>query len=197
MLKRLLDILVSFVGLLLLSPFLLVIAVGIKADSEGSVFYKGERVGRYGKSFKIYKFRTMVQNAEQLGGSSTANDDKRLTKLSGFLKKYQIDEIPQLINVLRGEMSLVGFRPDTKFYTDMLTDKERIILSIKPGITDYASLWNFHEGEVLKGSTDPEKLYQEKIRPKKIELQLKYIKEQSFLTDLEILFRTIKKVISQ
>ena len=195
MAKRLLDIFVSFFGLLLLSPLLLVLAVWIKLDSKGPVFYRGIRIGKDGKVFKMFKFRTMVENAEEIGGPSTAADDSRLTKIGNFLKKYQFDEIPQLINVLRGEMSLVGPRPEVKIYVDMMTDEERkVILSIKPGMTDLASLWNFHESEILKGAADPEKAYMEKIRPKKIQLQLEYVKNHSFMLDLKIIFKTILRI---
>jgi len=195
MIKRLFDTVFSFLGLIIISPLFLIIALMIKLSSPGPVFYRGERVGRYGKPFRIFKFRTMVKNAEELGGPSTAADDPRLTKFGKFLKKYQLDELPQLINVIRGEMSLVGPRPEVKMYIDMMTEEEReIILSIKPGMTDLASLWNFHEGEILKGSLNPEKTYLEKIRPKKIQLQLEYVKNRSFLLDLKIILKTIFKL---
>jgi lipopolysaccharide/colanic/teichoic acid biosynthesis glycosyltransferase len=194
--KRLLDITVSAVGLAVTSPLLLTLAIMIKRDSKGPVFYRGERVGRLGKPFRIYKFRTMAADAEKLGGPSTAADDPRLTKSAGFLKKYQLDELPQLINVLRGEMSLVGPRPEVKMYVNMFSKEEKAILSVRPGMTDYASLWNFHEGELLQGSTDPEKTYMEKIRPEKIKLQLKYVRERSFWVDLKIIFKTVMKVFS-
>ena len=195
MMKRIFDFLTSFLGLILVSPLLLIIAVLIKLDSPGPVFYRGERVGQHGKIFRIFKFRTMVENAEELGGPSTAGDDPRLTKIGKFLKKYQLDELPQLINVLKGEMSLVGPRPEVKMYVDMMTDEERkTILSVRPGMTDLASLWDFHEGEILKGSPDPEKTYMEKIRPTKIKLQLEYVKNRSFLLDLKIIFKTILKI---
>ncbi len=196
MLKRLFDIIFSFLGLLLVWPLFLIIAFLIKRESpEGSVFYRGERVGKNGKIFRIFKFRTMIPAAEKLGGPSTAADDPRLLKIGNFLKKYQLDELPQLINVLRGEMSLVGPRPEVKMYVDMMTEEERkIILSVKPGITDLASLWNFHEGEILRGSTDPEKTYQEKIWPEKKRLQIKYIKERNFWMDIKIIIQTILKI---
>jgi lipopolysaccharide/colanic/teichoic acid biosynthesis glycosyltransferase len=137
----------------------------------------------------------MVPDAEKLGGPSTAGDDPRLLKIGHFLKKYQLDELPQLINVLKGEMSLVGPRPEVKMYVDMMTEEEKnIILSVKPGMTDLASLWNFHEGEILRGSPDPEKTYQEKIWPEKKRLQIKYIKERSFWLDLKIILKTILKI---
>ena len=195
MLKWLFDVLFSVFGLIITSPVLAVVALAIKISSPGPVFFRGERIGKKGKPFRIFKFRTMVENAEELGGPSTASDDPRLTKIGLFLKKYQLDELPQLINVLKGEMSFVGPRPEVPFYINMMTEKERnTILSIKPGITDLASLQNFHEGEVLKGSLDPEKTYMEKIRPTKIKLQMEYVKNRSFLLDLKIIVKTIIKV---
>jgi len=193
--KRLFDIIFSFIGLIIASPILLATAVLIKIDSKGPVFFRGIRIGRNGKMLKIFKFRTMIPDADKKGGPSTASDDPRLTRIGNFLKKYQLDELPQLINVLIGEMSLVGPRPEVPFYVNMMTEEERkIILSVRPGLTYWASLWNFHEGELLKGSLDPEKTYQEKIRPEKIRLQIKYVKEISFLTDLNIIIKTILKV---
>jgi lipopolysaccharide/colanic/teichoic acid biosynthesis glycosyltransferase len=196
MLKRIFDFLVSLFGLIIFSPLFLIIAILIKLDSEGAVFYRGERIGKDGKPFRIFKFRTMVKNAEELGGPSTSADDPRLTKIGKFLRKYKLDELPQLINVLKGEMSLVGPRPEVKMYVDMLKPEEKEkILSVKPGMTDLASLWDFHEEEVLKGSEDPEKTYMEKIRPKKIQLQLEYVKNRSFLLDLKIIFKTLIRLI--
>ena len=195
MLKRLFDIIFSFLGLILISPILLIIAILIKLDSKGPVFYRGTRIGQKGKEFRIFKFRTMVENAEQLGGPSTAGDDPRLRKLGKFLKKFQLDELPQLINVLKGEMSLVGPRPEVPFYVKMMSEEEkRLILSVPQGMTDLASLWDFHEGEILKGSPDPEKTYQEKIRPEKLRLQIEYVKNKSFLLDLKIIAKTILKI---
>jgi lipopolysaccharide/colanic/teichoic acid biosynthesis glycosyltransferase len=193
--KRLFDFLVSLFGLVIFSPLFLIIAILIKLDSEGPVFYLGERIGKNGKPFRIFKFRTMVKNAEELGGPSTSADDPRLTKFGKILRKYKLDELPQLINVLKGEMSLVGPRPEVKIYVDMLKPEEREkILSVKPGMTDLASLWDFHEEEILKGSEDPEKTYLEKIRPEKIRLQLEYVENRSFLLDLKIIFTTILKI---
>ena len=195
MIKRLFDIIFSFLGLTWVAFLLITTAILIKLDSPGPVFYRGTRVGKGGRSFRIFKFRTMVPNAEKLGGPSTAGDDPRLTKLAPFLKKYQLDELPQLINVLKGDMSLVGPRPEVQMYVDMMSEEERKnIYSIRPGMTDWASLWNFHEGEILQGSPDPEKAYLEKIRPEKIRLQLKYAKEHSFWVDLKIIFQTVAKI---
>lgn len=192
MLKRLIDIILSLIGLILTSPMFLFGILMVKLSSKGPVFYVSERIGRGGKPFKIYKFRTMVINADKIGGPSTAADDPRLTKTGLLLKRFQIDELPQLINVLKGDMSLVGPRPEVKVYVNMMTEEEKnVILSIRPGITDFASLWNFHEGEVLKGAKDPEKEYMEKIRPEKLRLQMKYVREMSFFTDMKIILRTV------
>lgn len=195
MIKRLFDFTSSFIGFFILLPIFILIVLVIKSTSKGPVFFRGIRIGRFGKQFRIFKFRTMVLDAEELGGPSTSADDSRLTDFGKFLKKYQLDELPQLINVIKGEMSLVGPRPEVPFYVNMMTEEEKkIILSIRPGITDLASLWNFHEGEVLKGSQDPEKTYMEKIRPEKIRLQIEYVKNRSFLSDLRIILKTIIKV---
>ncbi|WP_353686696.1 sugar transferase [Thermodesulfovibrio sp. 3462-1] len=197
MLKRAFDIIVSSIGLIFLTPLFLVIAYLIKKEDSGPIFYRGIRVGKYGKPFRIYKFRTMIVDAEKIGGPSTADDDPRITKIGRFLRKYKIDELPQLINVLKGEMSIVGPRPEVPFYVNMFTEEEKKILTVKPGITDWASLWNPDEGAILAGSPDPEKTYMEKIRPTKIKLQLKYVNEHSFLTDLKIIFLTVLTVITK
>ena len=189
------DSIVAFFGLILTSPILLVIALAIKLDSPGPILYSGVRVGKDGKTFQMHKFRSMVPNADKIGGPSTAGDDVRLTRVGKFLKKFQLDELPQLFNVLKGEMSLVGPRPEVPFYVDMMTPQEKqVILSVRPGLTDWASLWNFHEGEVLRGSADPEKTYQEKIRPEKIRLQMKYVRERNFFVDVKIIWKTIAKL---
>ncbi len=193
--KRLFDIGFSFIGLLILLPLLVLIALFIKLGSKGPVFYRGVRVGRFGKSFRIYKFRTMVVNAEKLGGPSTADDDPRLTQTGRFLRKYKLDELPQLINVLKGEMSLVGPRPEVGHYVDMYTEEERTILNVRPGITDWASIWNSDEGALLAGSSDPEKTYLEKIRPEKLRLQLEYVRKRSFWVDIKILVKTVTSLI--
>lgn len=189
------DILGSGFGLVILSPVFLWVVLKIKLDDGGPIFYKGRRAGKGGKLFKMYKFRTMVIGADKLGGPSTAADDPRLTKIGLFLKKYQLDELPQLINVFKGEMSLVGPRPEVEMYVDMMTAEEKnAILSVRPGMTDYASLWNFHESEILKGAKDPEIAYQKLIRPKKLALQMRYVKERSLWVDIRIIFLTIFKI---
>lgn len=195
MLKRLFDVIFSALGIIITFPILILFALLIKLSSKGPVFYRGKRVGRFGKFFRIYKFRTMVEEAEKLGGPSTAGDDPRITKAGKFLRKYKLDELPQLINVLKGEMSIVGPRPEVQHYVDMFNEEEKAILNVRPGITDWASLWNPDEGAILAGSPDPEKTYMEKIRPQKIKLQLRYVREKSFWTDLKIIFLTLKTIM--
>jgi len=196
MIKRLFDIIFSFLGLIFLLPVFIVISFLIKFDSAGPVFYRGIRVGQQNRHFKIYKFRTMITSAEKVGGPSTANDDRRVTHCGRYLRKYKFDELPQLINVFKGEMSFVGPRPEVPQYVGLLAKKEcTAILSVRPGITDYASLWNSDEGSVLAGSPNPEKTYLEKIRPRKIKLQLKYVRHHSLLIDIKIILKTLKTVL--
>lgn len=197
MLKRLFDIVFSFVGLIVLLPLILLIGIFIKREDGGPVFYPGMRVGKFGKTFKMFKFRTMVVNADKIGGPSTADGDPRMLKIGKFLRKYKLDELPQLINVLKGEMSFVGPRPEVPFYVNMFNEEEKKILTVRSGITDWASLWNPDEGAILAGSPDPEKTYIEKIRPEKIRLQLKYVKEHSFPTDIKIIFQTVLKIVKR
>ncbi|OPY16629.1 MAG: UDP-N-acetylgalactosamine-undecaprenyl-phosphate N-acetylgalactosaminephosphotransferase [Syntrophus sp. PtaB.Bin075] len=197
MCKRLFDIIAASMGLLSLSPLLLWIAWRIWQEDRGPIFYRGVRVGFHGKPFRIFKFRTMVVDAEKLGASSTSDDDLRITRIGGFLRKYKLDELLQLINVLVGDMSLVGPRPEVKKFTDLYTEEEKLILAVRPGITDWASLWNPDEGTLLKGSVDPDKDYLEKIRPEKIRLQLMYVRKRSFWTDVKIIFLTLKTIFTK
>lgn len=197
MAKRVFDIVFSLALLFVLSPFLIATAILIKIIDGGSVFYMAPRVGLNGKIFRMFKFRSMVINADKIGPSSTTKSDSRLTPIGKFLRKYKLDELPQLLNVFIGEMSVVGPRPEVKQFTDMYNQRENTILSVKPGITDYASIWNSDEASILEGSDDPDRTYMEKIRPHKIQLQLKYISEQSFFTDLKIIFLTIKAIFSK
>jgi len=167
------------------------IAVLIKRDSKGPILFRGVRVGLNGNAFKIYKFRTMVVDAEKLGGPSTSDDDPRITKTGNLLRKFKLDELPQLINVLKGEMSFVGPRPEVPMEVKTYNDEEKRILAVKPGITDYASLKFHNEGEILKGSEDPHQAYREKIRPEKLRLGLKYVDSQSFRVDMKIIIQTL------
>ncbi len=193
--KRGMDIVFASLGLVVCSPVFFIVGYLIKREDGGPVFYKGVRVGRYGKLFKMYKFRTMVIDADKIGGPSTSDDDPRITRIGKVLRKYKLDEIPQLINVLKGEMSIVGPRPEVPYYVNMFTKEETKILSVRPGITDWASLWNPDEGAVLAGSEDPEQAYMEKIRPTKIRLQLLYVERRSLWTDIKIIFLTFWTII--
>lgn len=195
MVKRLFDIICSAGGILMLSPFLLWVGWRIKKEDGGPVFYRGERVGLHGKLFRIFKFRTMVVDAEKIGGSSTSDNDSRITPVGRFLRKYKLDELPQLINVFVGDMSLVGPRPEIKRYTDLYVEDKRAIFTVRPGITDWATLWNSDEGAVLAGAEDPDKAFEELIQPTKLKLQLKYVRERSFWIDLKIIFLTLLAIV--
>lgn len=194
-LKRVFDIAVAAFGLLALSPILIAIALKIKKEDGGAALYRGQRVGKDGRQFNIYKFRTMVVNAEQIGGPSTSEDDPRVTQISKVLRKYKLDELPQLINVLKGEMSMVGPRPEVPSEVETYTEEERRVLTVKPGITDWASIAFRNEGEILKGSADPHQAYREKIRPEKLRLALSYIDDVSLKTDAMIIMKTVKTVL--
>ena len=195
MLKRLFDLLCSAMALALLSPLLGALAAFIWLEDRGPVLYRGQRVGLGGRPFRIFKFRSMVINAEKIGGPSTADGDPRITRVGRFVRKYKLDELPQLINVVIGDMSLVGPRPEVPQYVALYSEEERVILTVRPGITDWATLWNPDEGAVLAGSPDPEKTYLEKIRPVKIRLQLHYVRTRSLWTDLTIIARTLAAMI--
>ena len=196
MLKRLFDIIFSLLGLILVSPLFLFIGILIKRESPGPAFYRGKRVGKNGKEFRIFKFRSMVVDAERLGGPSTSADDPRLLKIGKILRRHQLDELPQLINILKGEMSFVGPRPEVPFEVETYDEEtKKIILSIKPGLTDLATLENIHEEEILKGSKDPHQAYRELIKPQKLKLAKEYVKNQSFWLDLKIIFKTLKSAI--
>ncbi len=197
MLKRFVDILCSVVGLVLFSPVLAGLAASIKLTSRGPVFYRGQRVGRQGKIFRIFKFRSMVIDAEKMGGSSTGDHDPRITGIGLLMRKCKFDELPQLLNVLVGDMSLVGPRPEVKQYVDQYTDEEHAILTVRPGITDWASIWNSDEGAVLAQAEDPDRAYEELIRPMKLKLQLVYVRHHSVLTDISIILFTLVKLLKR
>ncbi|MEX6493822.1 sugar transferase [Fusobacterium animalis] len=192
--KRIFDIMISFVGLVILFPFILIIALLIKIDSKGPVFFKQIRVTKNGKEFKIFKYRTMRVGSDKYSQITVGKDD-RITKIGSFLRKYKLDEIPQLINVLIGDMSLVGPRPEVPKYVALYTDEQKEILKVRAGITDYASIEFSNENDLLASEEDPEKVYIEKIMPKKIELNKKYLSEVSILTDIKIILLTIKKIL--
>jgi lipopolysaccharide/colanic/teichoic acid biosynthesis glycosyltransferase len=193
MLKRLFDVVVASLALLVLAPLFALVAILIKLDSRGPVFYRGVRVGRFGRPFRIYKFRTMVADAEKLGPSSTAADDPRITRVGRWLRRFNLDELPQFINVLKGEMSIVGPRPQVPWAVELYPEEERkLVLSVRPGITDWATLWIRDEGALLKGSRDPDRDYLEKIDPIKRRLQIVYVQNRSLWMDLQIMVLTLK-----
>jgi lipopolysaccharide/colanic/teichoic acid biosynthesis glycosyltransferase len=194
-LKRFFDIVVSAAALLVFSPLLIVIAIWVKLDSPGPVFYRGERAGRNNRPFRIFKFRSMVTNADKLGGSSTSGHDPRVTKSGRFIRRHKIDELSQLLNVLAGDMSIVGPRPEILAYTNKYQGEFREILSVRPGITDWASIWNADEGGVLAGAADPDRAYEILIQPTKLDLQLRYVRERSFWTDILIILYTLRRLL--
>ena len=194
MLKRIFDIISSLFGLILLSPFIIIIAILIKLDSKGPIFFKQVRVTKNGREFKIFKYRTMKIGSDKYS-QITVGKDSRITKIGDFLRKYKLDEIPQLINVLIGDMSLVGPRPEVPKYIALYTEEQREILKVRAGITDYASIEFSNENDILANEADPEKAYIEKIMPRKIELNKKYLSEISVMTDIKIILLTIKKIL--
>ena len=191
---RCLDFLFSFLGLLMLSPVFLLIYIIIRVDSHGDAFYFQTRVGQGGRDFRLMKFRTMRLNSDQLGGLTIGARDSRITRCGFLLRKYKLDELPQLINVLKGDMSLVGPRPEIRKYTELYTEDQKIVLSVKPGITDYASIEYIDENEILGRSTEPKKTYIEVIMPAKIEMNKRYINSISPKEYLKILVITFLKL---
>lgn len=193
-LKRSFDLVFSFIGLVILSPIFLIVCMLIKAGSKGPVFFKQVRVGQHEQLFKILKFRTMIVDAEKVGKQITVGKDPRITKIGYILRKYKIDELPQLINVLLGDMSLVGPRPEVPKYTQYYTEEQKQIFLIKPGITDYSSIKYSDESEILSQSDNPEKTYIEVIMIDKLSLNLNYLENISLMEDIRIIFKTLFKI---
>jgi len=190
--KRLFDLFFVVPGLLVLSPVLLIIAIIIKRRDGGNVLFKQVRVGKNGKYFKVLKFRTMVLNAESIGNKVTTGDDPRITPIGRILRKYKLDELPQLFNVLKGEMSLVGPRPEVPEYVEFYPDETRnIVLSVPPGMTDKASIEFVNENDLLSGSTDPVSDYKNKVLPIKLDYYVKYVNERSLWLDFKLILKTI------
>lgn len=192
-LKRGFDLVASITGLAALWPFLVLVGAAIRLDSPGTILYRGRRTGKGGVPFSMLKFRTMVEKAETLGGPSTGRNDPRVTRIGRILRKYKIDELPQLINVVRGEMSLVGPRPEVEQYTALYNDEERQILSVRPGITDYSSIEFSRLGEIL-GDENVDDTFETRVMPRKTALRLEYVRNRSFAEDLKIIFRTIWRI---
>ncbi len=194
--KRLFDFSVSLIAVLILFPLFLLIALLIRIDSTGPVLFLQERVGKNKQPFLIYKFRTMYPDAAKKGLLTVGGRDPRITRFGYFIRKYKLDELPQLFNVLSGKMSLVGPRPEVSKYVALYNQEQLKVLQVKPGITDFASIEFVHENELLGKASDPEATYIHEIMPAKLQLNIKYIEEQDFLTDLKIIFRTVYRILS-
>ena len=191
MLKRLFNIIVSLLGLIILSPFFLVLAIAILLDSKGGVFYMQTRVGKNNIDFKLYKFRSMAVDAEKKGLLTVGRQDVRITSVGKFIRQYKLDELPQLINVLIGDMNLVGPRPEVRKYVNLYTKEQSSVLNVRPGITDYASIEYRNENEILAQSDDAEKTYIDLVMPHKLELNRKYIENPSLGHDIKLIFKTL------
>ncbi len=196
MFKRISDILLSTLALLILLPIMFVISLIINFESNGGFFYFQQRVGKNGIDFKLIKFRTMYVGADKKGLITIGTNDKRITGFGKFLRKFKLDELPQLFNVIVGNMSIVGPRPEVRKYVNLYNHEQLKVLSVRPGLTDYASIEYIEENKILAEADDAEKMYVEKIMPHKIELNLKYINNQSFITDFKIIFKTAFKIFS-
>lgn len=194
--KRIFDIVFSLSALVILSPLLILISIAVALSSKGGVFYTQTRVGRNNTDFKLYKFRSMRLGADKMGLLTVGGRDSRITRIGYYLRKYKLDELPQLLNVLFGSMSLVGPRPEVRKYVDLYSEEQKEVLLVKPGITDYASLEYFNENELLSKSAEPEKTYINDIMPAKLALNKKYISEAGLAKDVSIILRTVKKIIS-
>lgn len=192
---RLCDILASFFGLLLLSPLFIIVALWIVIDNPGPVFYRQQRVGKDGKDFGLLKFRSMRVGADKMSLITVGDHDPRVTRVGFYIRKYKLDELPQLWNVLIGDMSLVGPRPEVRRYVDLYTPEQRKVLSVRPGITDYASIEYIDENRLLAQSSDPDKTYVKQIMPAKIALNMRYINHQTVGEYFKIIFLTITKII--
>ena len=191
--KRLFDFFASLLGLIILSPLFIILALFVGLGSKGGVFYKQERVGKGNQNFLLYKFRSMIIDADKKGLLSIGKDgkDPRVTKVGYFIRKYKLDELTQLLNVLKGEMSLVGPRPEVRKYVELYTEEQKQVLSIRPGITDIASIKFRNENDLLAQSSNPEEYYIKEIMPQKLALNLEYIKTRTFCGDIKLIFKTI------
>lgn len=196
MLKRSFDIFFSFFGLIILSPLFLLIFVLVKTDTKGPVIYKQTRVGKNGKDFAVLKFRSMKQDSESKGLLTVGGKDPRITKTGYFIRKYKLDELPQLINVLKGDMSFVGPRPEVRKYVLLYDEVQKKVLDVNPGITDVASIKYRNENEMLEGSDDPESFYIKEIMPVKLKMNLEYINDRSFFKDIKVILNTLKTVFT-
>jgi lipopolysaccharide/colanic/teichoic acid biosynthesis glycosyltransferase len=195
MLKRIFDIISSLVVLTMGLPFFILIAFLIGIDSKGGVFFIQQRVGKDNRNFGLFKFRTMRSDSEKAGQITVGGKDPRVTKIGYFLRKFKLDEFPQLLNVIKGDMSIIGPRPEVRRYVDMYSKEQLKVLSVRPGLSDFASIEYINENELLGKSENPEKTYIEEIMPAKLQLNLKYIEQKSFSTDIKLIFKTIEKIL--
>lgn len=195
--KRIFDVVASGLGLLALSPLFLILAVWIKCDSAGPVFYRQVRVGRNNRDFKLFKFRSMRVGSDKNGLITVGGHDPRITRSGYFIRKYKLDELPQLINVFIGDMSLVGPRPEVRKYVDMYTAEQMHVLDVRPGITDMASIRYRNENELLEQADDPDKYYVEVVMQDKLRLNLEYVERHSFLFDIRLIFQTFWTIIAE
>ena len=195
MMKRLFDIFASFMGLILLNPLFLIVAIWIKLDSEGPVFYRQTRVGRWNRDFRIFKFRSMRVGSDKGSLVTIGGRDPRVTRSGYFIRKWKLDELPQLINVLIGDMSLVGPRPEVRHYVDYWTPEQMHVLDVRPGITDPASIKFRNENELMAQAEDPEEYYINVIMQEKIKLYLEYVKNAGFWYDVKLIFMTLKVIV--
>lgn len=194
--KRLFDIVTSLIILSIFLPFGLIIGIIILLTSRGGIFYRQERIGQSEQPFNLFKFRTMGPDSDKLSKLTIGMRDPRITKIGFFIRKYKLDEFPQFLNVLAGQMSIVGPRPEVKEYVDLYTEEQKEVLKVKPGITDYASLQYFNENEILGKAHDPQKVYIEEVMPTKLELNKKYISNPTLGHDIKIMWLTFKKILS-
>jgi lipopolysaccharide/colanic/teichoic acid biosynthesis glycosyltransferase len=193
--KRLFDIVISFLGLIFLSPLFILIVIIMKANSKGGIIYTQLRVGINNKDFSIFKFRTMYVDSDKLGLLTIGGRDPRVTKLGYYLRKFKLDELPQLLNVLIGDMSLVGPRPEVRKYVDLYTQEQMMVLNVRPGITDMASIAFRNENDLLSEQVDPDSYYIDVIMPKKIQLNLDYLKERNLIKDIGVIVKTFLAII--
>ena len=193
--KRCFDFIVSLIGIIILSPVFIIVSIAIKLDSKGNILFLQKRVGRYGKEFNIYKFRTMVTDAEKLGKQITIGKDNRITKVGAFLRKFKIDELPQLFNVFKGDMSLVGPRPEVPKYVSLYSFEQKKVLNVRPGITDMASLRYKDENDILGKVENPEEYYINVIMKDKLNLNLEYIEKSNIFFDIYLIVKTIIKCL--
>ena len=194
MVKRCFDIVMALIGLILLLPFFILIALAIVVDSKGGVFYRQERIGKNRVPFLLLKFRSMATGADKNGLLTVGANDSRVTNVGLFIRKYKLDELPQLVNIFIGDMSFVGPRPEVQKYVDKYSEEQLNVLQVRPGLTDYASLEYFNENELLSKSPNPEETYIQDVMPAKLKLNFKYIENQGLITDLMLIFRTIKRI---